>query len=64
MKLPSFINDWHKDKPTKAQLDYIKRIYQESEMPLPPFTGKTKGEAAQWIDTNRYHAYHRTENEG
>lgn len=49
---------WHDDKPTKAQLDYIRHIWEESEIPLPPFTGTTKKEAAEWIDKNRYWAYH------
>lgn len=52
------LGDWHNDKPTKAQLDYIRHIWEESEWPLQPFTGKTKGEAAEWIDKNRYYAYH------
>ena len=50
--------DWRDDKPTKRQLDYIKHIWAESEWPLKPFTGKTRGEAAKWIDENRYYAYH------
>ncbi len=52
------LKDWHGDKPTKAQLDYIKHIWEESEWPLKPFTGKTKGEAAEWIEKNRYYASH------
>lgn len=58
MKLPSFVNNWKDEPATKTQLDYIKHIWQESDVPLPPFTGKTKGEAAEWIDKNRYWAYH------
>ena len=64
MKLPSFVNSWRSEPATKNQLEYIKRIWNESDMPLQPFTGKTKGEAAKWIDENRYKAYTRKENEG
>ena len=52
-----FLKDWHDDPPTKQQLDYIKHIWEECEYPLPPFTGKTKGEAAIWIDKNKRWAY-------
>ena len=51
-------NDWRNDRPTQAQLDYIKHIWEESEWPLKPFTGKTKGEAADWINKNRYYVCH------
>lgn len=49
------------DPPTKAQLNFIKLIWKESDMPLKPFVGKTKGEAAAWIIENRHRVYHNTE---
>lgn len=43
--------------PTKEQMDYIKHIWNESNHPLPPFTGKTRIEASQWITKNKHWAY-------
>lgn len=54
------IGNWREDPPTQSQLDYIKHIWEESNVPLKPFTGKTKGEAAEWIAKNRYCGYHST----
>jgi len=48
-----FTLNWHDDAPTQGQLDYIRRIFRESDQPIPPFTGKTKGEAALWISKYR-----------
>jgi len=53
---------WHDDPPTESQMRYIARIFEEAEMPIPEFTGKTKGEAAAWIEKNRYVNYERGKN--
>lgn len=55
------IRTWQDDPPSQSQLDYIKYIWEESDMPLNPFTGKTKGEAAEWIAKNRYYGRRSTE---
>lgn len=49
---------WHNDHVTENQLLLIKRIISESDLPLPPFTGKTKGEASKWIAENQKKARH------
>ena len=49
---------WKEEPASEAQLKYIQYIQEASDIPLPEFTGKTKGEAAEWIDENRYWAYH------
>lgn len=48
--------DWHEDTVTPAQLIMIQRIIRESDIPLPPFEGKTKGQAAVWIEQNKERA--------
>ena len=40
---------WRDDKPTEKQLAYIIELHEFSEYPLPVFTGKTKGEACDYI---------------
>lgn len=35
---------------SEAQLNYIREMQEMSEYPLPPFTGKTRGEASDYID--------------
>lgn len=42
--------NWRSDPVTKKQKVYIEEMQEFSEFPLPPFTGKTKGEAADYID--------------
>lgn len=41
---------WKEDSVTQSQLRLIRRIVDESNFPLPQFDGKTKGQAAQWIE--------------
>lgn len=42
-------NDWHFQKMTQNQRLYIAKIIKEHPE-LPPFTGQTKGEAAEYIE--------------
>ena len=42
---------WRDDPVTEKQLEMIKNMHEFSDWPLPKFTGKTKGEAADYIDT-------------
>lgn len=58
MFISSSFDKWKDDKPTQSQLEYIRHILEESGIPLPPFEGKTKGEAAEWIEKNRHRASH------
>lgn len=44
--------DWRNDPDTLKQLAYIAEMREFSEYELPPFTGKTKGQAADYI--NKY----------
>ncbi len=44
---------------SEAQLNYIREMQEMSEYPLPPFTGKTRGEASDYIDKWRRLAYER-----
>ena len=40
---------WQKDSPTPGQLNYIGMMIKSNPQ-LPPFTGKTKGDAAIYIE--------------
>jgi len=42
--------DWRSDPATEKQIAYIEEMQEFSEIPLPIFTGKTKGDAADYID--------------
>ena len=46
------MNDWRNDSVTEKQLAYIDEMNEFSPYPLPEFKGKTKGEAADYI--NKY----------
>ncbi len=48
--------DWHNERVTESQIRMIQRIVRESDVPLEPFKGKTKGEAAVWIERNKTRA--------
>ncbi len=41
---------WRDDPATEKQLEMIRDIREFSDWPLPPFTGRTKGEASDYID--------------
>lgn len=41
---------WRDDPATEKQLEMIRDIREFSDWPLPLFTGKTKGEASDYID--------------
>lgn len=41
---------WRDDPATEKQLEMIGDIRESSDWPLPLFTGKTKGEASDYID--------------
>lgn len=41
---------WKEEQPTKKQLRFIAALMELSEFTLPPFTGTTKGDAADYID--------------
>lgn len=41
---------WMNEPATEKQLAYILEMQEFSEFPLPKFEGKTKGEAAEYID--------------
>ncbi len=43
---------WRKEKPTKPQLDYIKKLEKTYEI---PFTGTTQGEASDYINKTKRH---------
>lgn len=47
---------WRDDPVTEKQLAYILRMQEDADMngaiPLPEFTGTTKGEASDYIDEN------------
>lgn len=42
--------DWRSDPVTEKQKAYIAELQEFSEVLLPPFVGKTKGEASDYID--------------
>ncbi len=48
---------WRNDPITEKQLNYIVQMQEDAGMngaiPLPPFTGKTKGEASAYIEQNK-----------
>lgn len=44
--------NWRNDPVTEKQINYIKEMNEFSDFPIPKFTGKTKGEASDYI--NRY----------
>ena len=48
---------WRDDPVTEKQLNYIEQMQEDAGMngaiPLPPFTGKTKGEACDYISENQ-----------
>ena len=48
---------WGNEKPTEKQLELLAEMNEFSEFSLPPFTGKTKGEASDWIDQNMKQAH-------
>ena len=41
---------WRDEPATKKQLKYISEMQEFSEFQLPKFEGKTKGDAADYID--------------
>lgn len=45
--------DWRSKEPTEKQLVYIRDMMEFSPYPLPMFEGKTRGEAADYIDQHR-----------
>ena len=46
------MNSWRDKEPTQKQLDLIEEMEEYSDFPLPPFIGKTRGEAHDWIKSN------------
>ena len=46
------MSNWRDKKPTTKQLELIAEMEEFSDFPLPPFTGKTRGEAFNWIHEN------------
>jgi hypothetical protein len=44
--------DWREKEITEKQKNYIMEMTEFSEYPLPPFKGKTRGEASNYI--NKY----------
>ena len=44
------MSDWRAEKATEEQLALIADMMEFSEMPIPVFTGTTKGEAADYIN--------------
>lgn len=55
------MNDWRNDPHTEKQLNLILEMHEFSEIPLPEYTGKTKGDAAdfinKWISTSHERIY-------
>ena len=41
---------WRDDPATEKQLKMIRNMQEFSDLPLPSFAGKTKGEASDYID--------------
>ena len=41
---------WRDDPITEKQMEYIQDMMEFTAYPIPNFTGKTKGEAADYID--------------
>lgn len=52
---------WRDDPVTERQLEYIWQMQEDAGMngaiPLPEFTGRTKGEASDWINANKGKQY-------
>ena len=44
------MKDWRNEPATEKQLAYIQEMQEFSPYTLPKFEGKTKGEAADYID--------------
>ena len=42
--------NWRDKEPTIKQIECIREMQEFSDYPLPPFNGKTRGEAADYID--------------
>ena len=53
------MSNWRDDPATEKQLAYIMEMYEFSEYPIPPFVGKTKGEASDYIDKYAKRAHER-----
>lgn len=43
---------WRDKEPTEKQLSLIEEMEEYSDFPLPPFKGRTRGEAYDWIQKN------------
>jgi len=43
------MTNWRDKEPTEKQLQFIANMEEFSEYPLEHFTGKTRGEACDWI---------------
>ncbi len=50
-------DNWRDDPMTDKQLNLISEMMEFSDLPLPEFTGKTKGEASDWITANMRKAH-------
>ncbi len=46
------MQNWRSKEPTEKQLNLIEEMQEFSDFPLPPFNGKTRGEAHDWIEKN------------
>lgn len=44
------MGDWRNDPATEKQMAYIREMQEFSNLPVPSFTGTTKGEASDYID--------------
>ena len=51
---------WTNEPATEKQISYIKAMQEHSPYPIPKFEGKTKGEAAEYIDKYVWPAYNFT----
>lgn len=51
--------NWQNDTVTEKQINYIKEMNEFSDFPIPKFTGKTKGEASDYIDRYQKLAHER-----
>ena len=56
--------DWRNDPATEKQLAYIEEMQEFSDFPIPRFTGRTKGEASDYIDRWSKTAHERFDFEG
>ena len=55
---------WRSDPVTEKQKNYIIALYEHDEFNrIPKFTGRTKGEASDFIDTYARYAYEKFDNE-